>query len=127
MQDADDAVEVAVVDRQARVALLAEAVEQRLGIGRERDREDPLARDHHVAHALAGAPEDLAEDAPLLGSDRAGGVGLGDEQQELLRRVDVVPPRRVEAGQRTSALPAPFIVDQDPAEHATEDEQRLRE
>jgi hypothetical protein len=90
VEDADDSIERALVDRDARVARVAHVVHQVLGRDAALDGEDLLAGDHHVADPGPRETEDVAEDPARVGPDLSRLPRLGDQERELLGRVDRV-------------------------------------
>ena len=88
VQDADDLVEVAVVDRETRVARALQEFENHLRVGALVDGQDLFPRNHHVAHLRPRHTEDVAQDLSRIGSDLSGIPSLDHQQQELLGGMD---------------------------------------
>ena len=91
VEDPDDVVERAAVDRVARVRGVDDGRERLLRRQLDGQRDDLGPRDHHVVRLLVGEVEDLVEHLLLRLLDL---LGLRDDQADVLLRVHRHPGRR---------------------------------
>ena len=89
VDDADDVVQLAVVDRHARVGAAADDLQHLVGRRVQLQRRHLLARHHAVADALVGQAEDVLDHVRRVGVDDAGLLAVLDQEPEFLDRVDL--------------------------------------
>ena len=94
---ADDVVDAAVVDRHAAVALLEDHALDLLGRRAAAERDDAVARHHHLGDRDLAEPERARCDLAGAWIDRAGLRGLLDELLQLVARQPGLGERRLVA------------------------------
>ena len=103
LADVDDAANAVAVfvfgHHQAGVAAGDRGAQRRFDVLGDVDRDDRGDRRHHLAGLLLVEVEDAPQHAGLAGVDLAPGVGLGDQQLELLRGARVALLAHVDAEQ----------------------------